>query len=269
MKQKQTDESWHNVLSASCRNNNRDVSLFSAQQRTHSSCFWLRPDSTPRFLHISSSECFPCRCCWLMARLPLLKTRPCCGGRLSVITNTIWFVFLFVDVRATSRARFSFLHVRSSQNKRLKFVSEGDFLHSSFEYWDIQTFLVFHNQIFGGFSWQQQLKIVCCLSGIFIIMTVMRLRLRFVATYLFCSKNVTGFILFLVLFHRWWLMRHTASLHNLLYRLRESKLKEDESPRHGNKSLSARVAHDTTQDEDVIMTRWFCDDRYISRQSSH
>lgn len=43
-------------------------------------------------------------------------------------------------------------------------------------------------------------EIVCCLSGIFIIMTVMRLRLRFVATYLFCSKNVTGFILFLVLF---------------------------------------------------------------------
>lgn len=187
MKQKQTDESWHNVLSASCRNNNRDVSLFSAQQRTHSSCFWLRPDSTPRFLHISSSECFPCRCCWLMARLPLLKTRPCCGGRLSVITNTIWFVFLFVDVRATSRARFSFLHVRSSQNKRLKFVSEGDFLHSSFEYWDIQPFLVFHNQIFGGFPWQQQLKIVCCLSGIFIIMTVTR---RFVWSQICCHLFV-------------------------------------------------------------------------------
>lgn len=268
MKQKQTDESWHNVLSASCRNNNRDVSLFSAQQRTHSSCFWLRPDSTPRFLHISSSECFPCRCCWLMARLPLLKTRPCCGGRLSVITNTIWFVFLFVDVRATSRARFSFLHVRSSQNKIKVCVWRRFF---TLQFWILRhsTISGVSQSDFWGISVTAAVEIVCCLSGIFIIMTVMRLRLRFVATYLFCSKNVTGFILFLVLFHRWWLMRHTASLYNLLYRLRESKLKEDESPRHGNESLSARVTHDTTQDEDVIMTRWFCDDRYISRQSSH
>ena len=61
-------------------------------------------------------------------------------------------------------------------------------------------------------------------------------------------------------------MRHAASdltkgLYNFFWK-QESKLKKDSSPRHEDESLSARVTRRMTQDEDVIMTRWFCDDRY-------